>query len=52
MKKIVLLSLMVLMIGISQSSAKAENEPVMITVSNDRENILFDGKWSNVNEWK
>ena len=52
MKKIVLLSLMVLMIAISQSSAKAENEPVMITVSNDRENIIFDGKWSNLSEWK
>ena len=52
MKKIMMLSLMVLLIGISPSSTKAENEPVMITVSNDRENILFDGKWSNVNEWK
>jgi len=52
MKKIVLLSLMVLVIGISLSSVKAENEPVMITISNDRENIIFDGKWSNISEWK
>jgi len=43
---------MVLMIGISLSSTKAENEPVMITISNDRENIIFDGKWSNLSEWK
>ncbi len=52
LKKIVIFSLVVILICFTQNSAKAENESVMITVSNDRENILFDGKWSNVNEWK
>ena len=51
MKKIVIFSLVIL-ICFTQNSAKAENEPVMITISNDKESLIFDGKWSNVNEWK
>ena len=52
LKKIVFFSLIVFLICIIQNSAKAENDPVMITLSNDKENLVFDGKWSNVNEWK
>ncbi len=52
LKKIIFFSLVVFLICFIQNSAKAENDPVMITISNDKENLVFDGKWSNVNEWK
>ena len=51
MKKIVIFSLIIL-ICLVPNSAKAENEPVMITQSHAMESLVFDGKWSNVNEWK
>jgi hypothetical protein len=27
-------------------------EPIMITISGDRENVIFDGKWTFYREWK
>ena len=36
----------------SQNFIYAETEPILITISNDRDDVIFDGIWSNSVEWK
>lgn len=43
--------LIALFLALGTSSAYAE-EPIMITLSSEMHNIIFDGKWSFMEEWK
>ena len=28
------------------------DEPILISISSDLDQVIFDGKWTHVNEWK
>ena len=42
---------MIFLISASTVNAFA-SEPIMITVSNDLDKVIFDGRWSHTTEWK
>ena len=46
-----ILSILII-IGILTSNNAFAVEPIMITVSADRDNVIFDGKWTFYREWK
>ena len=53
MKMIKFLILLIFLILVnSQNFVYGQTEPILITISDDRENVIFDGKWSNSVEWK
>jgi len=41
-----------LVLFISFEDVLATSEPILITVSPSMENVIFDGKWTNLSEWK
>jgi len=41
-----------LILFISFENILATSEPILITVSPSMENVIFDGKWTNLSEWK
>lgn len=41
-----------LILLISFEDVLAISEPILITVSPSMENVIFDGKWTNLSEWK
>ena len=53
MKMIKFLILLIFTILVnSQNFVYGQTEPILITISDDRENVIFDGKWSSGIEWK
>jgi len=50
--KLLILSFVILIIFGAFENASATSEPILITISPSMENIIFDGKWTNVLEWK
>lgn len=48
---IILLAFFIMM-SFSTFEKSLASENIMITLSNDRERIIYDGKWTDVGEWK
>ena len=52
MRKILLIPLIFLLIVGSSGSVLAQTESILITQSSDRNDVVFDGKWTFLDEWK
>jgi len=50
-KTTIIVSIIFLLISNSQSFGE-ESESILITLSGDRNEVIFDGKWTNRDEWK
>ena len=50
--KLLFLCLISLTIVTSFQTAFSEPEPILITMSPSMESVIFDGKWTNLSEWK
>lgn len=49
---ILLLAIVSITILFSFENIHASSEPILITISPSMENVIFDGKWTNISEWK
>ena len=50
--RFILILFALIIICILTSSNVFAIEPIMITISADRDNVIFDGKWTFYREWK
>ncbi len=52
MPKIAIISSIIFLLIINSPSFGEESESILITLSGDRNKVIFDGKWTNLEEWK